>query len=228
MISKISVLAVLGCLSIVSAGDLKLGVAGGMGLSSIIGENPLDKDGEIIGAWSLGFTGRVGFGPIAFQPEVLYSAKGVAITALGGKPIEDLGMESLGQRTTYLDVNFPLALGVLPKFDVLFGPQIGILISADGHYTPIAGDEVVSDRKDVNNPIDLGFLLGLQFEVIDGLYFGARGTIGVLNINNKDKTYYSRMNQNIFGAPEGEAKVTPGDDSYNVNLTSKVMLSYMF
>lgn len=224
-----------------------MGVVAGAGMAAIIGENPLKKDGEAIFHWSTGLTGRLGLGPLALQPEVMYSKKGVAITAFDEVTLEQMGVETLGQRTSHIDINLPLSVGVLPKVDVLIGAQFSYLLDAEGYYTPIGGDEVKSDRTKVNNALEVGGILGAQFEIMDGFFLGARSTLGFTNINNKDETYYSRFNEysgigqvnqnpelsdeekagGIAQAKEYAAN-TPGDDSYNVNWTYKAFISYLF
>lgn len=109
------------------------------------------------------------------QPEVLYSQQGVKYTDHNGF-----------DGTLKLDyINVPVLVKFRASNTLVFeaGPQMGLLLSAKDKYesTSISGTD---DIKDNYEPIDFGANLGLNYDLQNGWYFGARYYLGLSNINN--------------------------------------------
>lgn len=110
----------------------------------------------------------------SIQPEVLYSQQGAKYTDHNGY-----------DGTLKLDyVNVPVMVKFRASNTFVFeaGPQVGLLLSAKDKFesTSISGTD---DIKDDIEPIDFGANLGLNYDLQNGWFFGARYYMGLSNIN---------------------------------------------
>lgn len=164
---RILSLAVLFCICLcASAGDvLSLGVKGGVNVSGL---SRSDFDNITTGHGGLFL--RLRLGPVALQPEVLYSRLGADA---------DISVTKDDIRFDYLLV--PVMVKVYPMpllgFNLQAGPQFGYL----AHHTSTAKDDF--DIKDS----DLSINLGAGWDTRLGLCFDARYCIGTSNVLSGDK-----------------------------------------
>ena len=180
------------------AQEVRLGAKGGVNFATIGGDNT--EDLESLTGFHLGALVEI---PVterfAIQPEVLYSAQ--------GSKIENKILDVTATAKSKLDyINLP----VMAKYYVVdglaleAGPQVGFLVSAeseldlDGIDPTIAQaieDEFGSgDISDSVNSIDLGLAVGASYRLPMGVFFGARYTLGLSDIN--DINGYDGKNQN--------------------------------
>ena len=129
---------------------------------------------------------------VSAQAEILYSQQ-------GNYQIGNLnGPNSLNY------VNIPLMgkLTVLDKIGVYAGPQIGIAINAKFKSESSGKVYVV---EDVLAPIDVSFLLGADYEIIEGLSAGMRfhGSMGDTHLDDdkvgKNKVFQITLAYDISG-----------------------------
>lgn len=115
----------------------------------------------------------------ALQAELLYSQKGTRDEVVVGSAHYDNH-----QRLHYLDLPVLARLRVGNAY-LEAGPQLGLLLLARGHYEgpgPGVGDDTVSDYF---NWVDLGYAVGVGYQVPGGPGLGLRYNGGLLNaVNN--------------------------------------------
>ena len=104
---------------------------------------------------------------ISAQAEIIYSEQGNY----------QLGNLSGPSSLNYINIPLMGKVTVLDKIGVYAGPQIGIAVKAK-FKSESSGRVYVVD--DVLAPLDISFLLGVDYEVIDGLSAGIRyhGSLG--------------------------------------------------
>lgn len=122
----------------------------------------------------------------AIQPEILYSQQGAKYKQIDGY-----------DGTIKLDyINAPIMAKyrVTEKFIVEAGPQFGILLSAKDEYES-PSDSGQEDLSDEIKDFDYGVNLGVNYDLRNGWFFGARYNLGLTNIN--DSSGISNSN-NVF------------------------------
>lgn len=141
-------------------GNVSLGVKAGASLTNYVGDDAKDLTGQSFNnrfGFHAGVFANIGFAKLfAFQPEVIYSQKGVKINGADA-----------GIRTHYIDV--PLAFHVnTDGFFFEAGPQVGFLVAAKSELGSTSSD--VKSYKSV----DFGYLAGLGYQLKHGLGIGLR------------------------------------------------------
>ncbi len=169
---KISILAVCLFGFIVGANaQVALGLKGGLNFANVdAAGDPDAKTGYHFGAFL-----EAGLGGINLQPEILFSAKGA----------EDFDL-------TYLEIPILLKKNFAKVLNIHFGPQFGILTSAES-VDPVTGGE--QDVKDFLKSSDISAVVGAGVNLPAGLVGGARYVFGLSDINDgfgtevKNKTF---------------------------------------
>ena len=99
---------------------------------------------------------------LAFQPEILYSQK-------GSTEPPRVGIDGpMNTRLHYVDVPLPLRVNANGLFFEA-GPQVGLLVAAQSKILGLS-----SDIKDTFKDIDLGYLVGLGYQLESGPGIGLR------------------------------------------------------
>lgn len=180
MMKKLLVFAVLASFSLVATAqeeDVRFGAKVGVNLASISGDNTDGFDGRT--SFHLGSVVEIPItDKLAFQPEVLYSSQGAKLenTLLGVSV----------KTTTKLDyINIPLIAKyyVAQGLSIQAGPHIGFLISAKSKIETIGTDNE-TDIDDNIKSIDFGLNFGLGYQLDMGVFFDARYSLGLSNIND--------------------------------------------
>jgi hypothetical protein len=141
-------------------GNVSLGIKAGASLTNFVGADAKDGLGrnfENRFGFHAGVFANIGFAKLfAFQPEVLYSQKGMKV-----KDVDS------GVRMHYIDV--PLAFHVnTDGFFFEAGPQVGFLVAAKSE----AGNTSVDIKS--YKTVDFGYLAGLGYQLKHGLGVGLR------------------------------------------------------
>lgn len=100
---------------------------------------------------------------LAIQPELLYSAQGV----------KDKSDDDEIIKFDYLIIPVLAKYSVTEALSIEAGPQIGILLSAEGE-----DDGETFDLKDSTKSTDIGVALGLGYKLENGINFNARYFFG--------------------------------------------------
>ena len=210
-ITAITVMAV----SASQAQEVRLGAKAGVNLSSIGGDNTDGIDGLTgfhVGALvEIPVTER-----FAVQPEVLYSAQGAKVEST--QSLFDVTFKETAKRKLdYINLPIMAKYYIVDGLAIEAGPQVGFLVSANaeteldlsGNIDPdIAaqikdkfetGDIDISDRT---KGVDFGVALGASYRLNMGVFFGARYTLGLSDINDIDGSNFKNQN-NVFQVSAG-------------------------
>jgi hypothetical protein len=166
-------------------GNVSLGLKAGASLTNLVGADAngyKNRFGVNAGIFAnIGLTRLV-----AFQPEVLYSQKGVKY----------VNNNDASFRLHYIDV--PLAFHInTDGFFFEAGPQVGFLVAAK--YQAGSTSTTVTDNY---KSVDFGYLAGLGYQLKHGLGIGLRYNGGFTNIANStvigNTTVQSRQRNSAF------------------------------
>ncbi|MEC5166549.1 hypothetical protein RCH18_002290 [Flavobacterium sp. PL11] len=155
----------------VAAQKIKFGVKGGFNFATVNGDNTNNFD--VVTSLNFGVLSEIPISDkISFQPELMYSGQGYSfndnVIAL-----------------SYLNVPLMGKYYLTKGLTIEAGPQIGILFSANNDKR---------DVKDSFNTFDFGANFGLSYKLENGLNFGARYNVGLIDINNLENS--SSKNRN--------------------------------
>jgi hypothetical protein len=180
----IAAVAVFG-ISNVNAQEVSFGVKAGTNFSTITGDDTDELKTRV--GFHVGGVAEIMFNEkIGLQPELLFSSVGSKYK----ETYEYMGYDIKATSVTVLNY---LTLPIMGKYFVAdgvsleFGPQLGILLSANQDYKVTGGDESESgdeDIKDYVTPLDFGLNIGAGYKFDNGLNFAARYYFGLSNIND--------------------------------------------
>lgn len=138
--------------------NVSLGLKAGASLTNFIGADAKNYYDNRFGFHG-GIFANIGFSRrFAFQPELLYSQKGVYYS--------DFSNQSL--RLHYIDV--PLALHInMGGLFIEAGPQVSFLVKAE-----YKSGTMTADAQEYTSPVDIGCLFGLGYQFKNGLGIGLR------------------------------------------------------
>ncbi|WP_417859419.1 porin family protein [Xanthomarina gelatinilytica] len=191
----IAAVAVFG-FSNVNAQEVSFGPKAGVNFANLNGDiedNDIRIGFHIGGAAEIMFTEKMGL-----QAELLYSLQGTkdsysSTETIGGVTYSE--EEEAKLNLSYINIPVSFKYYIANGFNVEAGPQVGILVSAKSKYEyeeRVQGggyDETYSesgdeDVKDYFKSIDFGMNFGLGYKMDNGLNFGARYNLGLMNIND--------------------------------------------
>ena len=150
---------------------VSLGLKGGVSYTSLEGDDAQEEEYR----WGFHAGGFVTIRVndlLSFQPEILYSQKGATtpLRVVSGV----IGEREL--RLQYIDVPLPLRVNAGGLFFEA-GPQVGLLVAAQSKSLGVA-----IDVKDTSSDIDLGYLVGLGYQLESGPGIGLRYNSGVSSV----------------------------------------------
>ena len=210
----ITALYVITCTQFISAQSISIGPRVGFGLSSYMGDHGIDDatldflgaeaSSEFVLGYYVGATANISLSDkFSLQPEILYAAQGGALklTFTGDGDNEEASI------TTIFKIGY-LKIPVLAKYYVVgeagnglglfLGPHVGLKISEGGTLEDSEGnteDFEEDDFKglnedgeevDVFNGLDVGLIVGANYEFDFGLSVGLRYDLGFLGAFNTD------------------------------------------
>ncbi|MFL9836355.1 porin family protein [Flavobacterium sp. ST-75] len=169
------------------AQDIKFGAKAGLNIADFGG------DAETSGS-------RTGFhvGAVAefklteqfsIQPELLYSMQGAKFETVDGLTVVEEDM-----KLDYINVPIMAKYYLFEGFSIQAGPQIGFLMSAK------AEDE---DVKDSFKSIDFALNGGVGYELTMGVFFQARYSAGLADINDFGGDEAIKINNNVISVSVG-------------------------
>ena len=167
-----------------NAQGVRLGVKAGLNLSNFTGDDTEDLSSKA--GIHFGAVAEIGISEtFSIQPEVVYSAQGAEYEDSDGYDGEF--------KFNYLNVPVLAKVEVIDGLCLEAGPQIGFLLTAEDEYDDGAGDSGTDDIKEFFKSTDLAVALGASYEIIDGLFLGARYNIGVTDIWDTDDVNLSNQ-----------------------------------
>ena len=169
--------------------NVSLGLKAGASLAGLVGADTPSSYNGLFG-FQAGVFANIGLtNMVAFQPELLYSQKGIEKPLTGSSDKARL-------RLHYVDV--PLAFHI--NANGLFfeaGPQVGFLAGAQAKVGSAS-----TDVKPSYNTVDFGYLTGLGYQRKTGLGVGLRYNGGFTNIGKAvaigSTTYQARARNSVF------------------------------
>ncbi len=182
-------------ISTTSLSQVKFGVKSGLNIANATSDDFEDCDYKT--GLSVGLFAKFELSDkFAFQPELLYSMQGwkysesrTVIYGYGDSYSWEVTYYS-NEATIKLDyINIPLLLKyyLTEGLTINAGPQLGYLVSAKIELKE-DNESYELDIKDEYKKIDLGFNVGLAYELDFGLGFDLRYNIGLLNVPDYDET----------------------------------------
>lgn len=142
----------------------QLGIKGGLNISNLSYDNDYDADSKV-GA-HVGLLAHIHMGgPLALQPEVVFSMQGA-----------EFGSEEL--QANYLNVPFLFQYMFPGGFRLETGPQVGVLLDAEWEHSNGVDEDWTRRMKKT----DLGWAVGLGFMSSSGLGLDARYNIGLTEV----------------------------------------------
>ena len=158
------------CLSILisNAQDVKFGGKAGLNIATLTGDDTEGVDNRI--SFHIGGVVEIPVSEVfSVQPELLYSDQGAEV-------------DDIKIKFGYLNLPVLAKFYVTEGFDVVAGPQLGFLVSAEGEQ-----DGISVDIDDFFKSIDFGIGIGAGYELENGINFGARYNIGITDLNDTDE-----------------------------------------
>ena len=163
----------------------RFGVKAGLNLATITGSG--DRSYKYRAGFAAGLTADLPFSDLlSFHPELLYSQKGAKYSGTQDVDGVLVGIDGT-RRLHYLDL--PLLLRV--KTNGLFfeaGPQLGYLLGLKEDATAtIPGLGTIPDSNtdlDGTRRLDVGYVVGLGYQLPQGLEFGLRYNGGFSDLQN--------------------------------------------
>ncbi|WP_417881808.1 porin family protein [Xanthomarina gelatinilytica] len=191
----IAAVAVFG-FSNVNAQEVSFGPKAGVNFANLNGDiedNDMRVGFHIGGAVELMFNEKMGL-----QAELLYSLQGTkdsysSTETIGGVTYTE--EEEAKLNLSYINIPVSFKYYIANGFNVEAGPQVGILASAKtkydytervqgGGYDETYSESGDEDVKDYFKSVDFGMNFGLGYKMDNGLNFGARYNLGLMNIND--------------------------------------------
>lgn len=171
---------------------IRFGAKAGLNIASITGDDIDDVKSKI----GLHF-GAVVEIPLsekfAFQPELVYSSQGAKSELSESGAGFEFSSES-NTKLSYLNIPLMMKFYVAEGFSLQAGPQLGLLLSSKVDFDFSDTFEGVTetesfdlDSKDVTNGLDLALNFGMGYKLEMGLFFDARYSLGLSNINKSGK-----------------------------------------
>lgn len=201
--------------SATQAQEVRLGAKAGVNFASLGGDNTDGIDG--LTGFHVGALVEVPVSErFSVQPEVLYSAQG-AKTEISESLLGASFTATSKRKLDYIQVPIMAKYYIVDGLAVEAGPQVGFLVSANaeskldlsGDIDPTIIKEIENtygtgdiDISDHTKGIDFGLALGASYRLDMGVFFGARYTLGLTDINDIDGSNVKNQN-NVFQLSAG-------------------------
>ncbi|MCH7525263.1 MAG: PorT family protein [Bacteroidetes bacterium] len=165
-----------------------LGLKAGLNVATLNGDDTDNFDARTSMFFG-GFAELCLTNDFAIQPELLYSMQGAKYTQVDGFD----GTLKLD----YLNLPIMAKIKIVDELYIQAGPQIGFLLSAKNEFSSV-GNLGENDILENFKTIDFSANIGLGYQFISGLNFGARYNIGLSNINNLPSSSSLKNQNGVF------------------------------
>lgn len=206
---KLIVMAsLLGALFSANAQEVVFGAKAGLNLATLSGDVP--EAGYKAGA-NLGFIAEIKVSEkFSVQPELLYSMQGSSfkMNDFFYDEESDMGFDAKVDgliKLGYINIPVLAKYYVTPKFSVLAGPQLGVLLSskmkidftADAGFGQVSGSEEI-DMKEETQKIDFGANLGFAYDFTEKVFAQLSYYNGFTNVTKTTEGDDSVMKNNVI------------------------------
>lgn len=198
-IASIAILSV----ALGQAQEIRMGAKGGVNFATFSG----DDLGDVKYRTGFHIGGLVEI-PIsekfAVQPEILYSAQGAEYDESGTILGEDYSY-LVTAKLDYIQVPVMAKYYLVDGLAVELGPQVGFLATSEGSYEGSLGGVEVSGEENLEDIADIDVSLGggLSYRLPMGVFFGARYTYGLTNLNDGEDADNQKMHNNVIQISAG-------------------------
>ena len=180
--------------------QIMYGAKAGLNLSNIGGDK-IEIEHNTKTGFHIGILAEIAITEdFAVQPEILFSSQGAKMEQSLSFEVDLEGTKKLEYIQVPVMAKYYLAKG----FALEAGPQISFLTRAIGDYKTTK-DGVSTSRKveltDVSK-IDFSVGAGASLHLDMGVFFAARYSFGLMNINDSDRSDYKALN-NVFQLSAG-------------------------
>ena len=169
----LSLILLAGVASAANAQQARFGVKAGVNLANATGNG--STGGNYRAGFAVGLMGDFSFSDLlSLHPELLYSQKGYQLEERGA---------TVQVRSRYVDV--PVLLRV--KADGLFfegGLQAGFLVGQKSEFATAGYGPSSSTSTEGIRKVDLGYVAGVGYQLLQGLELGVRYNGGVFDIRD--------------------------------------------
>jgi hypothetical protein len=138
------------------------------------------------------------------QPEILFSQQGAKVESMRTVSLEGTNFDIQGtaiQKLQYLNMPLLAKFSLSKKLNLEAGPHVSYLLqskttietlttSTNPDYAP-SKEVNMPDTKDAFNKYDIGATLGLDYQLLNGIFFQGRYNLGFIKPLKKE-TYDSR------------------------------------
>ncbi|PVW15684.1 porin family protein [Marixanthomonas spongiae] len=181
------------------AQEVRLGAKAGVNFASIGGDETDDVDGRT--SFHIGGVVEIPISEVfSVQPELLYSSQGAK---------EEYSEDFLGEtisakaemKLDYINIPILAKYYVAEGFSIEAGPQVGFLVSANGEYEVSGGGQSESEEEDISDfvsGVDFGIGAGVGYRLPMGVFFQARYTLGLSNINDGEGSDDFKNQNNVI------------------------------
>lgn len=178
-------LIMLVAVSVSSNAQTKFGLKAGINIANVTGD--LEGSDSRMAPYFGVFANFALSEKVVFQPELLYSMKGDKDSYTENYEGVNVNVEKVA-KFDYLDI--PLMFKFKPGggFNLLAGPQIGLLLSAKIKTEASAQGISASEEEDIKEymkGVDFGLGFGLGYEFDFGLGIDARYNLGLSNVSDE-------------------------------------------
>jgi len=191
----------------VNAQGVKFGAKVALNIANLTGdiENPSSLTGFQIG----GFAEFKLSEKFAFQPELMYSTQGTRKSYSG--VIDNYNFSGENKtKLSYLNLPLMLKYYFVPKFNIEFGPQIGLLLSAKNviDYDDVMDGTAYSgstkiDIKDQITTVDFGLNFGAGYDFTEKISAGLRYNLGLSTIYDYEIASDPNVKNSVFSISVG-------------------------
>ena len=160
---------------------IKFGIKGGINASNFNGDI---EDNKMRYGLHIGLLAEIIINDqFSLQPEAIYSAQGFKNETPGAF-----------SKSKFDYINLPVLIKYYPmnNFSIEAGPQIGFLINAIDKSN--AGNADIDDQ----NVLDFSINAGVAYKLQSGIFFQARYSLGIINVNGADNASAFKYTNSVF------------------------------
>lgn len=153
-----------------------------------------------------GVVAEIKFGNLAVQPEIVYSQQGTKLTINNFSGSVLMSSLDLTSKLDYINVPVAVKYYVIEGLSLQAGPQLGFLVSAKekGEVTEDGTDiSAERDSKDEYEKVDFALFGGIGYDLPIGIFFQARYSAGLSNINKDPETANIELTNNVLSFSVG-------------------------
>jgi len=167
---------------------IKLGVEGGLNIANVFyGNSGSSIPYKFTLTWHGGVYAPINFNDkLVFQPEVLYSVKGVTVSNF------------YTAHLNYIEMPLLIKYSIGKQFKVLGGVYLAYLVNSSTNLETSVTYQKVQNTTPQGNRVDVGSVIGVEYEWENGLNAGVKYTQGFHNTDPNHGVGFSQNYNLVF------------------------------